>query len=211
MSMLRRRLSSVGEGIDSLPWIEVSVEGLQNCYLPVSSHMYIADITDMATGMKLNEVYVSIPNPLNPGQDVSIESWGFTTGRYQITWTDGIGGIDNSFSQSLYLNTAIPAFSTFITFISPGLLQPIRDTLDDVSEMFAGATRLTEIPSGLFRGCYGITDFSKCFWNCYNLIGRTPRVDGMELWERFPDANGEKCFEGCMQLDNYSSIPSSWK
>lgn len=67
-------------------------------------------------------------------------------------------------------------------------------------------TAITDIPSGLFSRCPLASDFSSCFEGCVGIYGEVPK-----LWERFPDANGNDCFYGCVNALNYDEIPDGWK
>ena len=71
---------------------------------------------------------------------------------------------------------------------------------------FYGCLGLTSIPTGLFDNIQNATDFSACFFYCYNLRGNAP-----ELWNKYPSADGTRCFYMCSRLSNYSNIPSAWK
>lgn len=84
----------------------------------------------------------------------------------------------------------------------------------DVSSAFYN-TPITSIPENLFANCKNINDFSNCFSQCENLTGKAP-----ELWLRVPNGeknkyigvpNGNFCFEGCINLDNYEEIPPYWR
>lgn len=88
--------------------------------------------------------------------------------------------------------------------------------LENIFGVFLNCTSLTNVPT--FNGAKNIKDFSYAFSGCTSLTGSTP-VDenGYKLWERagkegYPATiNGEHCFRGCTQLDDYNEIPDNWK
>lgn len=88
--------------------------------------------------------------------------------------------------------------------------------LVNVSSLFLNSSQLTNMPN--FKENKKITDFSHAFQNCTSLRGSTPTDEnGYKLWERagksgYPETiNGEGCFRGCTQLDDYNEIPDNWK
>ena len=88
--------------------------------------------------------------------------------------------------------------------------------LVNVSFLFSNSSQLTNMPN--FKENKKITDFSYAFQNCTNLRGSTPTDEnGYKLWQRagksgYPETiNGEGCFRGCTQLDDYNEIPDNWK
>lgn len=88
--------------------------------------------------------------------------------------------------------------------------------LVNVSKVFLNSSQLTNMPN--FKENKKITDFSHAFQNCTSLRGSTPTDEnGYKLWERagkpgYPETiNGEGCFSGCTQLDDYNEIPDNWK
>lgn len=119
--------------------------------------------------------------------------------RIGIEWVPDTVSVYNIFSQ----------LDPIIT-VSDRLLAPIAGTLITVANLFDRSNIVT-VPDNLFRGCDNLVDFSNCFYGCNDMRGRTPKVDGLELWERFPDANGQFCFYECTGLDNYDEIPEEWK
>jgi hypothetical protein len=70
---------------------------------------------------------------------------------------------------------------------------------------FNGCTSLTSIPLELFDKNINCNSWNACFYNCTSLDGDAP-----DLWIDYPTANGTSCFEGCIGLDNFASIPTSW-
>ena len=88
--------------------------------------------------------------------------------------------------------------------------------LVNVSKVFLNSTELTNMPN--FLENKKITNFSQAFDGCSKLTGSTPTDEnGYKLWQRagkqgYPATiNGEHCFRGCTQLDDYDEIPSNWK
>ena len=88
--------------------------------------------------------------------------------------------------------------------------------LVNVSKVFLNSKELTNMPN--FLENKKITNFSQAFDGCSKLTGSTPTDEnGYKLWQRagkegYPATiNGEHCFRGCTQLDDYDEIPSNWK
>lgn len=88
--------------------------------------------------------------------------------------------------------------------------------LVNVSKVFLNSTELTNMPN--FLENKKITNFSRAFDGCSKLTGSTPTDEnGYKLWQRagkqgYPSTiNGQHCFRGCTQLDDYNEIPSNWK
>ena len=88
--------------------------------------------------------------------------------------------------------------------------------LVNVSKVFLNSTELTNMPN--FLENKKITNFSRAFDGCSKLTGSTPTDEnGYKLWQRagkqgYPSTiNGQHCFRGCTQLDDYDEIPSNWK
>ena len=88
--------------------------------------------------------------------------------------------------------------------------------LVNVSKVFLNSTELTNMPN--FLENKKITNFSQAFDGCSKLTGSTPTDEnGYKLWQRagkqgYPaKINGEHCFRGCTQLDDYNEIPDNWK
>lgn len=92
-----------------------------------------------------------------------------------------------------------------ISEIPEGLFRKLNQ-LENCCYAFCGCGKLTSIPAGLFDNNPNITDLRGCFCDCWNLTGEAP-----ELWKMFPSALHENCFENCIHLSNYNSIPSGWK
>ena len=88
--------------------------------------------------------------------------------------------------------------------------------LVNVSKVFLNSTELTNMPN--FLENKKITNFSQAFDGCSKLTGSTPTDEnGYKLWQRagkegYPATiNGQHCFRGCTQLDDYDEIPNNWK
>ena len=88
--------------------------------------------------------------------------------------------------------------------------------LVNVSKVFLNSTELTNMPN--FLENKKITNFSQAFDGCSKLTGSTPTDEnGYKLWQRagkqgYPSTiNGQHCFRGCTQLDDYDEIPNNWK
>lgn len=88
--------------------------------------------------------------------------------------------------------------------------------LVNVSKVFLNSTELTNMPN--FLENKKITNFSRAFDGCSKLTGSTPTDEnGYKLWQRagkqgYPSTiNGQHCFRGCTQLDDYDEIPNNWK
>lgn len=83
---------------------------------------------------------------------------------------------------------------------------------------FWNCTSLTSIPAELFDHCKKVTQFTGTFQGCSGVKGMTPSTkDNLELWDRagkqgYPvQVYGNLCFNGCVNLSNYSAIPADWK
>ena len=88
--------------------------------------------------------------------------------------------------------------------------------LVNVSKVFLNSKELTNMPN--FIENKKITNFSQAFDGCSKLTGSTPTDEnGYKLWQRagkqgYPSTiNGQHCFRGCTQLDDYDEIPNNWK
>ena len=87
---------------------------------------------------------------------------------------------------------------------------------------FKECVGLTSLPENLFTNCQKVEKFSNTFANCFNLQGKAlplwERVDGWQNLD-FSDfnewrntiPNGIDCYSDCDKLDDYESIPISWK
>lgn len=88
--------------------------------------------------------------------------------------------------------------------------------LVNVSKVFLNSKELTNMPN--FLENKKITNFRQAFDGCSKLTGSTPTDEnGYKLWQRagkqgYPSTiNGQHCFRGCTQLDDYDEIPNNWK
>ena len=79
---------------------------------------------------------------------------------------------------------------------------------------FEDCIGITNVPEELFNNCPEITSLSQCFSGC---IGLTQEI--YPLWtigtnnaenSYRGNPNGEGCFYNCINLTNYSEIPSYW-
>lgn len=92
------------------------------------------------------------------------------------------------------------------------------------SYTFFNCLGLTSIPNGLFDKCTLVTNFNETFGNCSGLTGTVPydSLNGIQtptpLYDRSVGVNGYamvtsygECFENCIGLSDYDSIPTNWK
>ena len=115
----------------------------------------------------------------------------------------GLTNIEEAFAYSKLQTIPVDEFSN-------------NKELVNVSKVFLNSTELTNMPN--FLENKKITNFSQAFDGCSKLTGSTPTDEnGYKLWQRagkegYPATiNGEHCFRGCTQLDDYDEIPSNWK
>ena len=115
----------------------------------------------------------------------------------------GLTNIEEAFADSKLQTIPVDEFSN-------------NKELVNVSKVFLNSTELTNMPN--FLENKKITNFSQAFDGCSKLTGSTPTDEnGYKLWQRagkqgYPATiNGEHCFRGCTQLDDYDEIPSNWK
>lgn len=103
------------------------------------------------------------------------------------------------------LNDAF-AYCTSLTSIPVGLLD-YTSILTDISGIFKGCTSLTTIPENLFDNNININNCENAFNNCGNITSNVPT-----LWVDFPTAtHNTGTFGGCVNANNYVSIPTGWK
>jgi len=121
------------------------------------------------------------------------------------------------------------AFSncTGLEEIPEDIFSAIGTTTSSVSfiDCFSNCSSLRSLPSGMFDSVRRINYVNRCFNGCVSLKGESPYTviagEKVHLYERqrgddFPvvpssaSANKE-CFTGCVGLDDYNAIPSSWK
>lgn len=115
----------------------------------------------------------------------------------------GLTNIEEAFAYSKLQTIPVDEFSN-------------NKELVNVSKVFLNSTELTNMPN--FLENKKITNFSQAFDGCSKLTGSTPTDEnGYKLWQRsgkegYPATiNGQHCFRGCTQLDDYDEIPSNWK
>ena len=115
----------------------------------------------------------------------------------------GLTNIEEAFAYSKLQTIPVDEFSN-------------NKELVNVSKVFLNSTELTNMPN--FLENKKITNFSQAFDGCSKLTGSTPTDEnGYKLWQRagkqgYPSTiNGQHCFRGCTQLDDYDEIPSNWK
>ena len=109
--------------------------------------------------------------------------------------------------------------------------------LENISGMFQACSQLTgDLESGLFRNNPSLVNVSSTFYACSGLNGEisgllfsdtyNPKINNFgstfrgcsnlkgtapALWSMFSNADRILCFNGCIGLDNYASIPDGWK
>lgn len=208
MSGFRRRLTAIRERDIELPWISIAnvneaITMTQGDSAGISGPF--VEAYDFFThkripiGMEYYETPQLIVFYWNFfGKSKVYFDWkeSYTNTRYPIWFHDNV-------NDTLRL-------SDYLYGVSPDFFYPVKDTITSVSEAFYNCIQLESVPDNLFRGCNKLNDFSYCFGDCSSLK-RTPLVDGMELWERFPNAYAQYCFSGCLSLENYDEIPDGWK
>lgn len=139
------------------------------------------------------------------------------------------------------LFAGMPAITSFeSTFVECSSLESVPEELFAAigtktssikfSECFADCTSLKSLPAGLFDTVRRLNYIDSCFEGCTSLTGESPYTiivaeDGTEqkvhLYERvkgtdFPAVPSslwahEACFAGCVGLDDYEAMPSTWK
>lgn len=115
----------------------------------------------------------------------------------------GLTNIEEAFAYSKLKTIPVDEFSN-------------NKELVNVSKVFLNSKELTNMPN--FIENKKITNFRQAFDGCSKLTGSTPTDEnGYKLWQRagkegYPATiNGQYCFRGCTQLDDYNEIPSDWK
>ncbi len=158
-------------------------------------------------------------NPVTYSHD-----YGTATGVFRV----GIGGQATDYSDNTYspvLNFYVTAgpmseFAQAITNID-GSLGAIFGTLADGSQpsfcyMFDSTSGVKKIPDNLFKGIHGdLVDgmFQNTFSFCPSLTGPSARIDGLYLYEIWPDATEEQVggmYTESSGLSDYESIPITW-
>jgi hypothetical protein len=120
-----------------------------------------------------------------------------------------------------------------LTTVPTGLFDSVTSATSFAS-CFFGCTSLTSVPStlfdlnvnatnfsGTFRNCRALVNVLQftynvnvsIFNNCYNMSSTTNALVGNapELWNRTPTPSGTDCFNNCIGLTNYASIPVNFK
>ncbi len=120
-----------------------------------------------------------------------------------------------------------------LTSVPTGLFDNVPQATTFASCFFA-CTSLTSVPStlfdqnvnatnfsGTFRNCRALTNVLQftnninalIFNNCYNMSSTTNALTGTapELWNRTPTPSGTDCFNNCINLTNFASIPANFK
>ena len=128
----------------------------------------------------------------------------------------------NTFASILTLTTVpsglfdnVPAATTFAScFFACSALTSVPSTLFDQN------INVTNF-SGTFRNCRALTNVLQftnntnalIFNNCYNMSSTTNALTGTapELWLRTPTPSGTDCFNNCINLTNFASIPANFK
>jgi hypothetical protein len=122
---------------------------------------------------------------------------------------------------------------TTITTVPTGLFDNVPNATTFASCFFA-CTALTSVPStlfdqninasnfsGTFRNCRALTNVLQftnnvnalVFNNCYNMSSTSNALTGTapELWNRTPTPSGTDCFNNCVNLTNFATIPANFK
>lgn len=83
---------------------------------------------------------------------------------------------------------------------------------------FEGCTSLTSIPNNLFDSNKSVTSFFYTFRNCDGITSSSPTgTDNIPLYQRqgkpgYPSSiSGTGCFQNCIRMADYSSVPSGWR
>lgn len=92
----------------------------------------------------------------------------------------------------------------------PGNLFDSLHSLNSARETFMGCTNLVNIGRGLFKENTDMVNFTQCFYGC-EMLGEFPKDSmGNYLWTNFPDATANKCFTGCMLLEQKPEPNTEW-
>ena len=83
------------------------------------------------------------------------------------------------------------------------------------TETFNGCTGLTSIPANLFAGIetggeYQVAMFNQTFYNCKNLTGYSPKINGQYLYEIWPSVSNQQTYTNDKGLTDYDCIPTAW-
>ncbi|MBD5400987.1 hypothetical protein HDR61_04590, partial [bacterium] len=82
---------------------------------------------------------------------------------------------------------------------------------------FSGCRGLTSIPQNLFGDISGTAQegmFARMFYGCTSLTGPSAKINGKylyEIWSYVTASPVDECYFGDTGLDDYASIPASWK
>lgn len=92
-------------------------------------------------------------------------------------------------------------------YVNPGVETSVDDRwnsdANDIASMFERCCELETVPTDFFDAFRGLpVNCTKIFAGCTKLK-TAPR-----LWEIFPDAPHEHCYQGC---DNFPDVPDDWK
>ena len=139
------------------------------------------------------------------------------------------------FDYSPNATTFSNSFASILTLtgVPNGLFDNVPNATTFASCFFA-CTALTSVPStlfdqninasnfsGTFRNCRALTNVLQftnnvnalVFNNCYNMSSTTNALTGTapELWNRTPTPSGTDCFNNCVNLTNFATIPANFK
>jgi hypothetical protein len=128
----------------------------------------------------------------------------------------------NTFASILTLTTVpnglfdnVPLATTFAScFFACSALTSVPSTLFDQNVN-------TSNFSGTFRNCRALTNVLQFtnntnalnFNNCYNMSSTSNALTGTapDLWNRIPTPSGTDCFNNCVNLTNFATIPANFK
>jgi hypothetical protein len=139
------------------------------------------------------------------------------------------------FDYSPNATTFSNTFASILTLtgVPTGLFDNVPNATTFASCFFA-CTALTAVPptlfdqnvnasnfSGTFRNCRALTNVLQftnnvnalVFNNCYNMSSTSNALSGTapELWNRTPTPSGTNCFNNCVNLVNFATIPANFK
>ena len=139
------------------------------------------------------------------------------------------------FDYSPNATTFSNSFASILTLtgVPTGLFDNVPNATTFASCFFA-CTALTSVPStlfdlnvnasnfsGTFRNCRALTNVLQftnnvnalVFNNCYNMSSTSNALTGTapELWNRTPTPSGTDCFNNCVNLTNFATIPANFK
>jgi hypothetical protein len=165
----------------------------------IEEHIFDSLTTNSATSIFEDCTSLEIiPDNLFP-QTISIVSSAFKNTKIK-TFPSNLFNINtyafnNTFENCTSL-TQIPQITTH------------HDTYE-FNNMFKNCTSLKIVPNPIFNnldkpGYHAIKQFQYTFYNC-NI-----QTTVEELWNEFPNAQGEFCFYGNNNIPNYDDIPQDW-